>query len=102
MKRIILAGALAVAAALAAAQEPDGASPVAPDAVCLDAPVGRFTPREIDVLRLLIEGQSDKEIAVALSIARRTASQHVATLLTKLGARSRTAAATIALRCRLV
>jgi predicted ATPase/DNA-binding NarL/FixJ family response regulator len=61
-----------------------------------------LTRRELEVLRLLIEGRSDPEIAAALSIARRTASKYVATILEKLGAASRTAAAMRALREGLV
>jgi DNA-binding NarL/FixJ family response regulator len=58
--------------------------------------------REIDVLRLLVYGWSDKEIAAELGIGRRTASSHVATIRAKLDAPSRTAAATIAVRDRLI
>ncbi len=61
-----------------------------------------LTSRERDVLRLLTEGRSDKEIAAALFISPRTASKHVAAILGKLGVASRTGAATIALRDRLV
>ncbi|HEU5432322.1 MAG TPA: LuxR C-terminal-related transcriptional regulator [Thermomicrobiales bacterium] len=93
---------LPVDAAIAEALAPAPAAPAATlGGVCPEA-AHRLTRREVDVLRLVVEGQSDKEIASALSITRRTASQHVATLLVKLGARSRTAAASLALRCRLV
>jgi predicted ATPase/DNA-binding CsgD family transcriptional regulator len=61
-----------------------------------------LTPREREVLRLLVAGQSDKEIAAALAIGRRTVSTHVAAIRTKLDAPSRTAAATIALRDHLI
>jgi len=50
------------------------------------------------VLRLLVDGLSDKEIAAALSISARTVSNHVSGLLAKLGVTSRTAAATLAIR----
>jgi predicted ATPase/DNA-binding CsgD family transcriptional regulator len=53
-----------------------------------------FTPREIEVLRLLAEGRSDKEIAVTLFVSPRTASSHVANILMKLDVSSRAAAAT--------
>jgi non-specific serine/threonine protein kinase len=62
----------------------------------------RLTRREAEVLRLLAEGRSDKEIANALSIATRTASKHVAAILAKFGVPSRAAAAAIAARERLV
>jgi predicted ATPase/DNA-binding CsgD family transcriptional regulator len=57
-----------------------------------------LTGRERQVLRLLIDGLSDKEIAAALSISVRTANNHVGGLLAKLGVSSRTAAATLAIR----
>jgi predicted ATPase/DNA-binding CsgD family transcriptional regulator len=57
-----------------------------------------LTARERDVLHLLAEGLGDKAIGVALGISRRTASQHVAAILGKLEAESRTAAVSRALR----
>lgn len=67
-----------------------------------DAPARRLTPREVDVLGLLVAGGSDKEIAAALFVSRRTASKHVAEILAKLNAPSRAAAAAIAVRNGLV
>jgi non-specific serine/threonine protein kinase len=61
-----------------------------------------LSPREHDVLTLLIEGAPDTEIADRLFITRRTASKHVASILAKLEAPNRTAAATIAIRRGLV
>ena len=61
-----------------------------------------LTSRERDVLRLLVEGLSDKEIAAALGIARYTASNHVTAIRDKLGVSSRSAAVGIALRDSLV
>jgi non-specific serine/threonine protein kinase len=57
-----------------------------------------LTPREHDVLQLLVAGQTDREIAEALVISRHTAMKHVANILAKLGVNSRTAAATVAVR----
>jgi predicted ATPase/DNA-binding CsgD family transcriptional regulator len=57
-----------------------------------------LTPRERDVLRLLVEGRTDKEIAAALFVSPRTATTHVASILAKLGVASRTAAAAVAVR----
>ncbi len=57
-----------------------------------------LTARERDVLRLIVAGLTDKEIADHLSISRRTASKHVATILAKLGVSSRTSAAIYAAR----
>ncbi|MBA3643554.1 MAG: AAA family ATPase [Chloroflexia bacterium] len=57
-----------------------------------------ITPREREVLRLLVEGLSDKEIGAILMISSQTATKHVGNLLHKLGVPSRTAAATLAVR----
>jgi non-specific serine/threonine protein kinase len=57
-----------------------------------------LTRRERDVLRLLIEGRSNREVATALYISPKTAANHVASILAKLGVESRTAAVSYALR----
>ena len=51
-----------------------------------------LTPRELDVLRLLAEGRTDREIAQALFISPRTVMRHVTSILDKLGVENRTAA----------
>ncbi len=51
-----------------------------------------LTAREEDVLRLLAQGRSNREIAEALSISPRTASTHVANIFTKLDVNGRAAA----------
>jgi predicted ATPase/DNA-binding CsgD family transcriptional regulator/Tfp pilus assembly protein PilF len=61
-----------------------------------------LTVREIDVLRLLAEGQPDKAIANLLYISPRTASSHVAAIMAKLGVETRTAAVALAIRSGLV
>ena len=60
-----------------------------------------LTPRELDVLRHLSAGRTDREIAEILFISRRTASKHVEAILAKLGVRSRGAAAAEARRLEL-
>jgi non-specific serine/threonine protein kinase len=62
----------------------------------------RLTPRELDVLRLLTEGHSDREIAEALFIGPRTVQTHVANLFAKLGVNARAEAAAVAVRRGLV
>jgi DNA-binding CsgD family transcriptional regulator len=57
-----------------------------------------LTPRELEVLRLVAAGSSDREVADALFISRHTAMTHVANILMKLDVSSRTAAAAIAVR----
>jgi DNA-binding CsgD family transcriptional regulator len=61
----------------------------------------RLTRREHDVLRLVTEGRTDREIADLLFISSRTASSHVASIIAKLGVDSRTAAAALAVRLGL-
>jgi DNA-binding NarL/FixJ family response regulator len=52
-----------------------------------------LTPRELEVLRLLVEGRSNRQIAEQLFISGKTASVHVTNILTKLGVHSRLEAA---------
>jgi two-component system, NarL family, nitrate/nitrite response regulator NarL len=55
-------------------------------------PVARLTLRQLEVLRLLGEGYTNKEIAKALDITERTAKAHVAAILEALDADNRTQA----------
>ena len=66
-----------------------------------DKPAG-LSPREAQVLRLVCDGQSNKEIARALTLHESTVKLHVKTLSRKLGARNRTHAAMIARETGLV
>lgn len=61
-----------------------------------------LTARELDVLRLLVAGQSDRQIGDTLFISPRTAQVHVANILTKLHVPTRSAAAATALRLGLI
>jgi DNA-binding NarL/FixJ family response regulator len=54
------------------------------------------------VLRLLVEGRSDREIGDALFIGTRTVQTHVSNLFAKLGVNSRAEAAAVAVRRGLV
>jgi DNA-binding CsgD family transcriptional regulator len=62
------------------------------------APDARYgmTPRELEVLRLLATGASNREIASTLVISEHTVARHVQNILTKLDVRSRTAAGAFA------
>jgi DNA-binding CsgD family transcriptional regulator len=62
---------------------------------------GGLTRREVDVLRLVALGHSNKEIAADLVISENTVARHVSNILRKLDAPSRAAAAAFALRHRL-
>jgi len=61
-----------------------------------------LTPREIEVLRLLADGASNKIIAHKLGISDHTAKFHVTSILSKLNAGSRTEAVTLGVRMGLV
>jgi NarL family two-component system response regulator LiaR len=67
-----------------------------------EAPVEQLTDREMDVLRLIARGMSNKEIADALIISEKTVKTHVSNILSKLHLADRTQAAIYALRQRLV
>jgi DNA-binding NarL/FixJ family response regulator len=58
--------------------------------------------RELEVLRLIVRGHANKEIATQLSITEGTVKLHVGNLLTKLGVQDRTQASTVAIRRGLV
>jgi non-specific serine/threonine protein kinase len=61
-----------------------------------------LTPRELDVLHLLVEGKTNPEIATALFIGRQTVVTHVRHILAKLGVETRTAAVARAFQLGLV
>lgn len=69
------------------APQDDGAAPIEP-----------LTERELEVLRLMAEGYSNREIASAVFLAEGTVKNHVSTILMKLGTRDRTRAVLRALR----
>jgi len=61
-----------------------------------------LTPRELEVLLLIVKGQANKEIAATLGLAENTVKNHVKMILEKLGVADRTQAATTALQRGLV
>ena len=84
---------------------------VEPELMTLLAPPGppaepllaeELTPRELEVLRLLAEGLSNKAIAQQLDISDHTVKFHVNAIMSKLGAQSRTAAVVQATRLGLI
>jgi DNA-binding CsgD family transcriptional regulator len=66
----------------------------------LEDPFG-LTPRERQVLALIAEGATNRQIGASLFMAEKTASVHVSRILGKLGVRSRTQAAAVAHRMHL-
>jgi non-specific serine/threonine protein kinase len=61
-----------------------------------------LTAREREVLQLLVQGRTNPEIAALLYISPKTATNHVSSILAKLGVETRTAAASLAVRNGLV
>jgi len=55
--------------------------------------LARLTPRQRDVLELLVKGQSNKEIARTLDLGEGTVKIHLAALFRNLGVRNRATAA---------
>ena len=80
---------------------PRQAGPPAGPAAPAGAELG-LTPRELDVLALVAEGRSNRQIADALFISAKTASVHVSNILAKLGVVSRVEAAAVAHRLDLL
>jgi two-component system, NarL family, response regulator LiaR len=64
--------------------------------------VPALTARESEVLQLLAQGKTNKEIAETLVVTERTAKFHVSSILDKLGANNRTEAVTLAAQLGLV
>ena len=96
--RMELRAALATFERLGARPDADRARALLPD-----RPVAAsgLSPRELEVLRLIVEGKTNVEIAAELYLSERTVHRHVSNILTKLDVRSRTAAAILAVQHEL-
>ncbi|MGI3783351.1 MAG: helix-turn-helix transcriptional regulator, partial [Janthinobacterium lividum] len=92
------AAALGVARALGARPLLDEVRPLVGRTDAAGAGVEVLTPREAEVLALVAEGGSNRDVGQRLFISTKTASVHVSNILAKLGARSRTEAVSIARR----
>jgi DNA-binding NarL/FixJ family response regulator len=70
------------------------AAPLAAPAAGADSPAGRLglTPRQMDVLRCVIQGKPNKSIARELDISEGTVKAHLSAVMQALGARNRTEA----------
>lgn len=97
--RAVATGLLTIASELSPRLLPTRAvAPVSPGA----GPIEELSPREREVLGLVAEGLANKEIARKLRISEHTAKFHVAAILAKLGAASRTEAVHLAARRGLI
>ena len=77
-------------------------TPPSPQASTASPHPAGLTARELEVLRLLVDGHTDREIAATLFISPRTAQNHVANIFAKLDVSTRTAAVATALQTGLV
>ena len=100
----ILAALDTVAAGLAviAPLELDTLLPARAETAALHDGSAALTPRELEVLRMMAEGAANKAIAWKLGISEHTVKFHVASILAKLGAGTRTEAVTIGIRKGMV
>lgn len=97
-----LARAIRDAAAGKAILAPEAAQVLIQSARGGDKPGADLTDREREVLALMVDGLNNQQIATRLVISVSTAKFHVSSILSKLGATSRTEAVSIALQNHLV
>jgi NarL family two-component system response regulator LiaR len=97
-----LAQAIRAAHAGRATLSPEAAQALVQSATKPPTPGHDLTERERDVLVLLVEGLSNRQIADKLVVSPSTIKSHVSHILAKLGVASRTEAAALAVRHRLV
>ncbi len=79
----------------------DGGAPLSPSVAGhllrggwqLDAPASQLTRRELEVLRLIVDGYHNKQIATALGISEKTVKTHCSRLFQRIGVSDRTQAA---------
>jgi DNA-binding NarL/FixJ family response regulator len=81
--------------------EPEPVTPPVEPASAKEDPLASLTDREREVLSLLAQGQTNRQIAEALTITPNTVKKHVDHVLQKLGVSTRSAAAAIAARAGL-
>jgi DNA-binding NarL/FixJ family response regulator len=77
---------------------PLGAPPPSGQATGTENPLTNLTERELEVLRLVVQGGSNREIADKLVITEGTVKSHISNILSRLDARDRTQAAVIAVK----
>jgi len=67
-----------------------------------EAQTSNLTPREMEVLALVVEGKTNQEIGLALGISEKTVEKHLVNVFAKLDVSSRVEAAVYAVREGLV
>jgi NarL family two-component system response regulator YdfI len=95
-----ITAAVRAAAAGLLVGRPESLMPILPSTPLSHTAPGleELTPREIEVLHMMAEGEGNKQIARRLGISEHTVKFHVGSILGKLGAASRTEAVTIGIR----
>jgi two-component system, NarL family, response regulator NreC len=68
----------------------------------LESTKSRLTMREIEIIQLLADGKTNKEVAAALGISARTAENHRAKIMEKLGLHSLSALVCYAIRNKII
>jgi len=97
-----LAQAIRAAHAGSSTLAPEAAKVLIKAATQLPAPDEGLTNRELEILKLMVEGLSNPDIAKKLFVSRSTVKFHVSNVLMKLGASSRTEAVSMAIHRKLV
>jgi len=97
-----LVRAIRAAHAGRATLSPEAAQSLVEESNLPPAPGLDLTDRERDVLKLMIEGLNNTQIAGRLTVSPSTVKSHVSNILAKLGVASRTEAVTVALRNEIV
>jgi len=80
---------------------PQSAPQAPPPSQAAAAAMEGLTPRQCEVLRLLLQGQSNKQIARSLGVLEGTVKVHLRTVMLRLGVRNRTQLALMAVRAGL-
>lgn len=97
-----LCRAIRAAAAGQVQLAPEAAARLMQEMRTREAPAASLSVREMEILNLLVEGMTNKDIANALHIGEKTVKTHMSNIMPKLGAQSRTQAALAAVRLGLV
>lgn len=100
-RALALDAAIALALAAPPDPEPDVPGTPPPAAPAPPAHPAGLTAREVEVLRLVAAGKSNREMAATLSLSERTIERHIENLYRKIGAHSKADATAFAYRHRL-